>query len=66
MRRLKNLIVMETKFIVWTAVVVLLLVVFIWKAISDFRKGKKNSLFGIASDAELFYCPGDPTPSKDK
>ena len=57
---------METKFIIWTAVVALLVVVFIWKAISDFRKGKKHPFFEIASDSEIFYCPGDPTPSKDE
>ena len=56
---------METKFIVWTSVVALLVVVFAVKAISDFRKGKKYHFFGIASEAEMFYCPGDPRPSKN-
>lgn len=57
---------METKFIIWTTVVAMLVIVFAAKAISDFRHGKKQHFFSIGSDAEMFYCPGDPKPSKDE
>ncbi len=54
---------METRFIIWSSVVAMLLVVFAVKAFSDFRKGKKHHFIEIGSDAEMFYCPGDPKPS---
>ena len=56
---------MEQKMIIWSTVVVLLVVVFAAKGFSDFYKGKKHKLIEMGSETEMFYCPGDPRPSKD-
>ena len=50
---------MNEKVIIWTVIVCLLVVSLAVKTALEIRKNKSKHIFGIASDEDLFYCPGD-------
>ena len=50
---------MEEKVIIWTTIVCVIVVVLCIKTIQELRKSQKTNILSIATDEEMFYCPGD-------
>ena len=50
---------MEEKVIIWTIIVCALVLTLLIKTIKELSKNKTSHIIGIASDEDMFYCPGD-------
>lgn len=50
---------MEEKAVLWTVIVALLIIALLVKTFIELNKNKRRNVISLASDEEMFYCPGD-------
>ena len=50
---------MEEKAVLWTVIVALLVIALLVRTFIELNKNRSGRVFTLASDEEMFYCPGD-------